>query len=328
GRIRRSVTAAREQAQASAADMETVRLSLHAELALDYFDLRSLDSQKQLLDETLVAYQKSLDLTQNRFDGGLASGAEVAQARTQLETTNVQDIEVGVQRAQYEHAIAVLIGTTPESFHIAVQPLNSQPPDIPVGLPSELLERRPDIAEAERSMAAANEQIGIARAAFFPTLLLTAAGGMEGGSFVNWFAWPSRFWALGPSTLETVFDAGRRRATQQSAQAGYDSAVATYRQNALTAFQQVEDNLSSLRILEKEAGAARAAVEAAQHSLDLSLARYRGGLVTYLEVATAQTILLQNERAEVDLQRRRMEASVLLIKALGGGWDASKLPKT
>jgi NodT family efflux transporter outer membrane factor (OMF) lipoprotein len=326
GRIHRSIAAAREETQATAADLETMRLSVHAELAVDYFELRSLDAQKQLLDRTLVAYQKALDLTQNRFDGGLSSRAEVAQARTQLETTRALDIGVGVDRAQFEHAIAVLTGRTPETLSLPAAALNSTPPVIPIGIPSILLERRPDIAASERRVAEANEQIGIAQAAFFPNLLLTATGGLQGETFVNWLTWPSRFWAVGPSMLQTIFDGGRRRAQANSATASYDETVANYQQAALSAFQQVEDNLSTLRILSEQAKAQRVAVEAAQQSLELSLNRYQGGLVTYLEVVSAQTITLQNESTEVDLLRRRMDASVLLIKALGGGWDVSKLP--
>jgi len=326
GRIRRSIAAAREETQATAADLASIRLSLHAEVAIDFFELRSLDAQKKLLDETLVAYQKALDLTQNRFDGGLSSGSEVAQARTQLETTRAQDIDVGVARAQFEHAIAVLVGRTPERFSLATAPLTTSPPVIPTGVPSQLLERRPDIAAAERRMAVANEQIGIARVAFFPALLLSAAGGFEGGSITNWLNWPSRFWAIGPTAVQTLFDAGRRRAVAEGAVAGYDETVASYRQTALTAFQEVEDNLSTLRVLAQETDVQHVAVQAAQRSLELSMNRYRGGLVTYLEVVTAQSTALTNERTEVDLLRRRMDASVLLIKALGGGWDISKLP--
>jgi NodT family efflux transporter outer membrane factor (OMF) lipoprotein len=326
GRIHRSVTAAREEAQASAADLETIRLSLHAELATDYFELRILDAQTRLLDETLAAYERALKLTENRYDGGLSSRAEVAQARTQFETARAQDIGVGVERATFEHAIAVLMGRTPESLRLEVAPLQALPPVIPVGIPSQLLERRPDVAAAERRAAEANEQIGIARAAFFPTLMLTATGGFEGGTPVNWLAWPSRFWSVGPQMLETIFDAGRRRAQSESAAAGYDQAVANYRQATLTAFQEVEDNLAALRVLEEQAKAERTAVEAAQQSLALSLNQYRGGLVTYLDVVTAQTIALQNQLTEVDILRRRMDASVLLIKALGGGWDVTKLP--
>lgn len=328
GRVRRSIAAAREAAQASAADIETIRLSLHAEMAIDYFELRSLDAEKKLLDDTLAAYQKALDLTQNRFDGGLSSRAEVAQAKTQLETTRAQDVGVGVARATYEHAIAVLAGRTPETLRLPFAPLATAPPVIPVGVPSQLLERRPDIASAERQAAAANEQVGIAHAAFFPTLLITAAGGLLGNRPTDWLAWPSRFWAVGPLAAETIFDAGRRRAVEQGAVSGYDEAVANYRQSALTAFQEVEDNLSTLRVLEEQAAAQKVAVDAAEQSLDLSMNRYKGGLVTYLEVVSAQSIALQDEFTLVDILRRRMDASVLLIKALGGGWDVSKLPKT
>jgi NodT family efflux transporter outer membrane factor (OMF) lipoprotein len=326
GRIRRSVTAAREEAQASAADLETIRLSVHAELAIDFFELRALDSEKHLLDETIGAYQRALELTQNRYNGGLSSKAEVAQARTQLETTRAQDIGVGVSRATYEHAIATLMGRNPEGLTLEPTPLNYVPPVIPVGIPAQLLERRPDIAAAERRTAEANEQIGIARAAFFPQLLLTATGGFLGKTPVDWLSWPSRFWAIGPTLAQTLFDAGRRRAGSESAAAAYDESVANYRQAALTAFQDVEDNLAMLRILEQQGHAQRVAVEAARQSLDLSMSRYKGGLVTYLEVITAQSIDLQNEYGDVDILRRRMDASVLLIKALGGGWDVSKLP--
>jgi NodT family efflux transporter outer membrane factor (OMF) lipoprotein len=328
GRVRRSIAAAREESQASAADLATLRLSLHAELALDYFEMRSLDAEKRLLDETLVAYQRALDLTQNRFNGGLTSRAEVAQARTQLETTRAQDIGLGVDRANFEHAIAVLAGRTPESLSLAQSPWNAAPPVIPTGIPSQLLERRPDIAASERRTAEANEQVGIARAAFFPQLLITATGGLLGGTPVNWLTWPSRFWAVGPAMAETIFDAGRRRAQSEAAVAAYDQAVAGYRENVLEAFQQVEDNLATLRILEEQAKAQEAAVGAARESLALSMNRYKGGLVTYLEVVTAQSIALQDEYNEVDILRRRLDATVLLIKALGGGWDTSKLPPT
>lgn len=327
GRVRRSITASREQFQASAADLENVKLELQTELAVDYFEARSLDAQKQLFDDTVVAYQKALQLTQNRYTGGVASKAEVAQAQTQLNQTEAQDIDIGVARAQFQHAIAVLIGKVPENYSLTTTPLKRQPPAIPVGVPSKLLERRPDIAAAERQVAAANEQIGIARSAFFPDLLISATGGLQSGSIVDWFTWPSRYWAVGPQVLETAFDAGRRRAQLETAEAGYDATVANYRQAALTAFQEVEDNLSSLRILEQESAKQREATAAAENSLQLSLNRYKGGLVTYLEVITAQSIALSNERTGVDLLRRRMEASVQLIKALGGGWDISKLPQ-
>jgi NodT family efflux transporter outer membrane factor (OMF) lipoprotein len=326
GRIRKQVEAAREEFQATAADLQSVRLSLHAELAYDYFELRSLDAQKKVLDDTVVAYQKALELTSNRYDGGLSPRSEVAQARTQLETARAQDIDTGVTRAQYEHAIAVLTGQPPESLALAPMPLQIQPPVIPPGIPSELLQRRPDIAAAERRVAEANAQIGIARTAYYPSLTISAAGGFQGGSLVNWLIWPSRFWAVGPSLSQTLFDGGRRRASSEAAVAAYDATVAGYRQTALNAFQEVEDNLAALRILSDEAKTQHAAVEAARESLALSTNRYKGGLVTYLEVITAQSIALGNERTEVDILRRRMDASVLLIKALGGGWNARDLP--
>ena len=326
GRVRRSIEAARAEAQATAADLETLRLSYHAELAYDYFELRSADAEQQLLDDTVVAYQKALELTENRFEGGVAAGAEVAQAKTQLEATRTQDTDLAVRRAQFEHALAVLIGKNPAEFSLAPKAV-VDPPAIPVGLPSQLLERRPDIAAAERRVEEANAQVGIAHAAFFPQILLGAVLGLEGQSVTDWLNWPSHFWAVGPSVLQTVFDGGRRRAQQQSAEFNYDATVATYRETALDAFQQVEDNLAALRVLEKETKTQRAAVAAAEQSLELSSNRYTGGLVTYLEVVTAQGTALANERMAVDILRRRMDASVLLIKALGGGWDSTKLPK-
>jgi NodT family efflux transporter outer membrane factor (OMF) lipoprotein len=262
-----------------------------------------------------------------RFEGGAAPKSDVAQAQTQLQTTVVQDTDISVQRAQFEHAIAILIGKPPEAFSLAASPLNLQPPEIAVGLPSQLLERRPDIAAAERRVAESNEQIGIARAAFFPTITLSASGGFQGNSIVNWFAWPSRFWAVGPSMLETAFDAGRRRATSQAALANYDATVASYRQVTLTALEQVEDNLAALHIQQQEAQQQQEATSAARESLQIFIERYIGGVDPYLQVLTAQTIALQNERNGVDILRRRMDASVLLIKALGGGWKVSQLPK-
>lgn len=326
GRIRHTVATAREQYQASAADLENVKLELQTELAVDYFEAHSLDAEKELLDNTVTAYQKALQLTQNRYNGGVASKVEVAQAQTQLDQTQAQDIDLGTARADFEHAIAVLIGKTPEEFKLPVLVLHAEPPAVPIGIPSQLLQRRPDIASYERQVAAANEQIGIARAAYFPDLVISATGGLQAGSIVNWFTWPSRFWSVGPQLLETVYDAGRRRAEVTSALAGYDIAVADYRQSALTAFQEVEDNLATLRILQDESAKQHEASLAAENSLQLSLNRYKGGLVTYLEVITAQSIALTNERTEVDILRRRMDATVELIKALGGGWDVTKLP--
>jgi NodT family efflux transporter outer membrane factor (OMF) lipoprotein len=327
GRIHRTIEASTASAQASAADLETARLSIHAELAVDYFALRGLDAQKELLDSTVVAYQKAFDLTTNRFNGGLAAKVEVAQAETQLETTQAQDIDVGVQRAQFEHAIAALVGQPASTFSIPVSPLNAPPPRIPAGVPSDLLQRRPDIAAAERRMAAANAEIGVAKTAFYPTLTLSAAAGLEGSAITDWFAWPSHLFAVGPVLAETLYDAGRRHAFTDQAWAAYDANVAAYRQNVLTAFQEVEDNLAGLRILDKESAKQSQAVRSAELSLTLSTNRYKGGLVTYLEVTTAQSAALNNERTAVDLLTRRMNSAVLLIKALGGGWDVSKLPQ-
>ena len=327
GRVHHTVDAAREGAQASAADLETIRLSLHAELAFDYFELRGLDAQKNLLDSTIVAYQKALDLTTNRYNGGLAAKSEVAQAETQLESTQAQAIDLDVQRAQFEHAVALLVGEPASTFSIPAAPVAGPPPIVPVGLPSELLERRPDIAAAERRVAAANSEIGVAQAAFYPTLLLSAAGGFEGSSITTWLSWPSRLFAVGPSLVETLYDAGRRRAVSDQALAAYDASVASYRENVLTAFQEVEDNLATLRTLDAESRKQDQAVQAAERSLALSTNRYKGGLVTYLEVITAQSAALSNERTAVDILTRRMSSSVLLIKALGGGWNASTLPQ-
>jgi len=326
GRVRRSVAAAREETQATAADYETAKLSLQAELAMDYFELRSADAQKQLLDDTVKAYTDNVQLTLNRFKGGVAPKADLAQAQTQLDTTRVQDTDVTVQRAQFEHAIAILIGKPPAEFSLAAAPFNYQPPSTPIGLPSELLQRRPDIAAAERRVAEANQQIGIARAAYFPTVTLGGTAGFSGSQGSNWFGWPSGFWAVGPALAQTLFDAGRRRTTSESAHANYDAAVATYRQTSLTAFQEVEDNVAALRILENETQQQQQAVASSQESLQLFTNRYKGGVDTYLQVITAQTIELANERNAIDILRRRLDASVLLIKALGGGWNVSKLP--
>jgi NodT family efflux transporter outer membrane factor (OMF) lipoprotein len=327
GRVRRTVASAREFAQASAADLETAKLSLEAELAFDYFELRSADTQKQILDNTVESYAEALRLTQNRYQGGAAPKSDVAQAETQLETAQVQDTDIGVQRSQHEHAISILIGKPPAAFSLQAAVADLRPPDIPVGVPADLLERRPDIAAAERRVAAASEQIGIARAAFFPTVMLSAVVGLEGTSITDWLNWPSRLWAVGPSAVQTLFDAGRRKATSEAAVAGFDAAAADYRESALAAFQQVEDNLAALRILEAEAGQQHRAVVSAQESLQLFINRYKGGVDTYLQVVISQTAALANERNETDIQRRRMDATVLLIKAVGGGWNVANLPK-
>jgi NodT family efflux transporter outer membrane factor (OMF) lipoprotein len=328
GRVRRTVSASREETQASAADLQTAGLSLHAELAVDYFELRSADAQKQLLDDTVKAYTDALQLTQNRFEGGAAPKSDVAQAKTQLEGAQVQDTDISVMRAQFEHAIATLIGKPPAEFNITPAPKTAlQLPVIPVGVPASLLERRPDIAAGERRVAEANDQIGIARAAFFPSLVIGATGGFTGTSITNWFDWPSRMWAVGGQMSQTIFDAGRRRAVSEGATANYDGTVASYRQTTLTAFQEVEDNLAALRILEKEAQQQREATASADESLQLFTNRYQGGVDNYLQVITAQTVLLTNQRNDIDIERRRMDASVLLVKAVGGGWDTSQLPK-
>jgi NodT family efflux transporter outer membrane factor (OMF) lipoprotein len=303
-----------------------VRLSYQALLAQDYFQLRAYDAQKQLLDATVAAYQKSLELTKNRYVGGVASQAEVAQAETQLKTTQAQAVDVGVQRARTEHAIALLVGETASTFSLPMTPLVVTPPDIPIGVPSELLERRPDIAAAERGMAAANAQIGVAEAAFFPTLTLSASGGFEGAEFTQWLTWPMRFWSVGVGISETVYDGGLRRAQTDYARAAYEARVAAYRQTVLTAFQTVEDNLAALRILQEEAQVQEEAVKAAQQSMTLTLNQYKAGLVSYLNVITTQTIALSNEIIEVQILGRRMTATVLLVEALGGGWNVAELP--
>jgi len=325
GRVRRTVEAARADAQATLADLESVRLSVHAELAVDYFQARELDAEAQLLDDTVASYMKQLELTDNRYKGGVASQVDVAQAQTQLETARAQAIDVREQRTQYEHAIAVLIGEPASTFSLPVAGLNATPPVIPPGLPSELLERRPDIAANERQMASANAGIGIAKAAYFPLFNLGPSAGFESTTIVNWLSSPSAFALVGASAVVTAFDAGRRRAASDQARAFYDQAVANYRQNVLTAYQEVEDNLAALRLLEDESNTETRAVAAAEHSLALSNNRYRGGVTTYLEVITAQAAALDNERTAVQISGRRMVDSVLLIKALGGGFDAASL---
>jgi NodT family efflux transporter outer membrane factor (OMF) lipoprotein len=326
GRVRHAVEAARADAQASAADLEAVRLSLHAELAFDYFEMRTLDAEEQLLLSNVTSFEKALELTQSRYNGGVASAVDVAQAQTQLENTRTQAIDVLVQRSQNEHAIATLIGQPAPMFTSPAAAWNAPPPDIPPGVPSDLLERRLDIAAAERRVAAANAQVGVARAAYFPIFTLTGSGGFESTAISTLIQGPSGFLTAGAAAAVTAFDGGRRRAVSDQARASYDESVANYRQTVLTAFQEVEDNLAALRILDDEARAQQAAVAAAEHSLELSTNRYKGGVVSYLEVTTAQSTALADERAAVDILRRRMTASVSLIKALGGGWNSANLP--
>ena len=326
GRIRNTVKSAAYGAQASAADLENTRLTLQADLAADYFQLRGQDALKQVLDSTVVAYRQSLDLTRALYETGIDSAEDVAQAETQLETAQAQDIALGVQRAQFEHAIAMLTGQPASTFSIPVEPLESTAPAIPFGVPAQLLERRPDIAAAERLVAQANAQIGIAKTAYFPTVTLSGAAGFESTSAATWLTWPARFFSIGPAAAETIFDAGLRGATVEQYRAQYDQTVANYRQTVLTAFQQVEDNLASLRILSGEIQHQETAVKSAERTLAIALDRYKVGLDPYLNVITAQTALLVNQQTEVNLRIQQMTASVGLIEALGGGWDVQQLP--
>src|SRR5438270_52188 len=325
GRIRRTVEQYRDQAQASAADLATVNLTMHADLALDYFQARTLDAEERLLNDTVRQYQEALDLNESLFNEGMASILNVQQAQTQLETTRAAAIDVGVLRAQYEHAAAVLVGKPPESFSLPPLPLTTPPPAIPAGLPSDLLERRPDIASGERMVAAANAQLGVATSAYYPLINLAATAGFESGSITTLFQGPGVLWSFGPSAVATIFDFGRRRAVSDQAKAAYNQAVANYRQTVLTGFQQVEDNLAALRVLEQEAQVQRAAVTDAQGALDTSMTLFRGGLTSYLTVTTAQSVLLTDQVTAVNILGRRMSGAVLLIQALGGGWDASAL---
>ncbi len=327
GRVRRTVRAARENAQASAADIVNVQLILQAELALDYFQMRGLDAQQSILDETVGADEKALQLTLQLFHAGLDSDLDVQQARTQLELTRAQDQDVAIARAQDEHAIAILIGEPPASLTIPARVVAYTPPSIPPGLPSQLLERRPDIAIAERQMASANEQIGIARSAYYPNFTISGIGGVESSRPGNWFTGPSTFWSMGLSAADTLVDWGQRHALNTMAQANYDGTVANYRQTVLTAYQEVEDNLIALHILERETQTQNLAVASAQQQMDLAMKLYTRGLDPYLNVIQAQSVVLSSELTSANLVTRRMTASVLLVKALGGGWDRSQLPK-
>jgi NodT family efflux transporter outer membrane factor (OMF) lipoprotein len=326
GQIRRTVEQARANAQASAADLANIELSLRSELAFDYFEMRGLDTQKQLLDDTVAADADYLQLTERRFKGGVVTDVDVAQAQTQLESVRAQDIDVGVARAQFEHAIATLIGVTPSSFSLPFMPLTLALTQIPTGVPSQLLERRPDIAGAERRTDAANAQIGIAISAYYPNVTLNGTGGFASANAGTWIQGPSALWSLGGSAIELLFDAGRRHALTDQAREAYDGQTALYRQSVLNAFQEVEDNLAALRILSDEATTQDAAVNASIRSLNLSTSRYKGGVTTYLEVLIAQTTQLTNQRTQADITTRQFAASVQLIKALGGGWDTSQLP--
>jgi NodT family efflux transporter outer membrane factor (OMF) lipoprotein len=325
GRVRNGVVASRADAAASAADLATARLSVQAELAGDYFQLRAVDAQRQILDDTVASYRESLNETAALYRAGIDSEEDVARAETQLNTTIAQATDLGAARASYEHAIAVLTGRAPAGFALAAAPFATRPPPVPVGLPSSLLERRPDIAAAERRAAAANAEIGVARSAYFPRLILGASGGWESAEASRWFDWPSRFWSLGPELAATLFDGGARRATTEQARAMFDESAANYRGTVLGAFQSVEDNLATLRVLEQETQEQRTAVDSSRHLLDLANTRFKTGIASYLNVITAQTALLSNREAEVQIQLRQMLSSVALVKALGGGWSREQL---
>jgi len=326
GSIRRSVTGNIALAQATEADLENARLLFQAELAQDYFQLHGIDGDADLLRTTVDSYNEYLTLTKNRYAAGVASDLDVAQAESQLYSTQSALIDLGEQRAQLEHAIAILVGKPPSDLSVPPVPLTMPPPQIPLGLPSDLLERRPDIASAERRVAAANEQIGIAMAAFYPVLSLSASAGLNASSLGKWFSWPSRFWSVGPGLSETLFDAGRRRAVVAQQQAAYDATVDGYRQSVLTALQQVEDNLAALRVLSDENDKLQQTIQSADRALNISNAQYRAGTTSYLTVITSQAALLSAQRSAIQLLSRRMTASVLLVEALGGGWNSSRLP--
>jgi NodT family efflux transporter outer membrane factor (OMF) lipoprotein len=322
GRVRNTVAAARATQQATAADLAVLDLGLHAELASDYFMLRSEDTRQRLLDQTVIEYGRALELTQNLFEGGAGVLADVDQARAQLETARTQAADMRLQRAQTEHAIAVLVGASPSAFRLDPQPLPLEvlPPAVDPGMPSALLERRPDIAAAERRVAAANAQIGVTRAAYFPVFSLTGTTGFESTASGNWITAPSRLWSIGPAAILTVFDGGLHRAQSEQAHAAYEEQVANYRNTVLAAYQEVEDNLAALRELALESSSEAAAVTATTGALEQAQYRYQGGIVTYLEVVTAQNASLAARLSAADIQLRRLVASVLLVKALGGGW--------
>jgi NodT family efflux transporter outer membrane factor (OMF) lipoprotein len=326
GRIRRTVEQARENAQASAADEANVALTLHAEMATDYFALRGLDSQTQLLTDTVTTLEHQLDLTKRLFAGGVDTEVDVVQAQTQLETVRAQLVDLGVARAQYEHAIGTLANDSLPSFSIRPSPLDLALPKVPLGVPSQLLERRPDIAESERLAAAANAQIGINIAAFYPAITLGGTGGFESTNPGTWIQGPSSLWSLGAQATELLFDAGQRHALTDVARHNYEAQADAYRNTVFQAFDDVEDQLAALRILEQEAATEQRAVDSARHSFDLSNTRYKGGVTSYLEVLTAEQTLLQDQVTAINIVSRQFAASVSLVRALGGGWDATQLP--
>jgi NodT family efflux transporter outer membrane factor (OMF) lipoprotein len=326
GKVRNTVRQAQYAAQVSAADLENERLTEQASLAEFFFEIRGQDMLQQIFNETVEADRKALELTQSRYDLGIDDKIAVVQAQTTLQSAEAGATNVGVARAQFEHAIAVLLGKAASDFTVPVKPMTAAPPPIPIGVPSELLERRPDVAAAERTMAEANATIGIAYAAYYPALNLTGQGGFQSSTLAHWLSWPSRFWSVGASLSETVFDAGLRRATVQQYRATYNADVASYRQTVLAAFQQVEDALAEVRILSKEVEQEQAAVESAQTFLKLEQARYDTGIDPYIDVLIAQTTVLSNQQTLNNLQVQRMTSAVALVQALGGGWDRSQLP--
>jgi NodT family efflux transporter outer membrane factor (OMF) lipoprotein len=326
GRLRRALESDQAAVQASAGDLAAARLSLQAQLATSYFQLRMLDTQRKLLEDTVQAFQKSLTLTENRYRAGVGARADVIQADTQLKSTLAQAIDIGVQRSQLEHSIALLVGVAPAEFSIPPQPSYvAELPVIPTGLPSALLERRPDVAAAERRVAAANAEVGVATAAFFPSLTLSGAFGFRSSGAAQWLSAPSRFWSLGPALAMALFDAGLRKAQTEQAVAAYDATVANYRQTALTSFKEVEDNLAAVRILEEESKLQADAVESARLSVQLTTNQYKAGTTSYLSVVQVQATWLANERTAVGIVGERLAATIALIKALGGGWRASDL---
>jgi len=325
GGIRRNIESGEANWQASAAQLELARLSAQSTLAVDYFAVRIADAQRDILEQTVAAFAETLQLTKNRYAAGVAAKADVVQAEVQWKSTQAQLVDVGVARAQFEHAIAVLVGEAAPTFSIPRAPIVATMPEIPVGVPSELLERRPDIAAAERTVAAANAQIGVAKAAFFPTLTLSASGGYRSTTVADWLTSPSQFWSIGAALAQAVFDGGLRLAVSEQAKATYDGQVAQYRQTVLTAFQQVEDNLAALRLLAEEAQLLDEAVKGARQSVELTTNQYKAGIVSYINVIAAQTIALNNESNAVNVLGRRYAASVMLVQALGGGWDARSL---
>jgi len=325
-KVRNTVRANQYSAQLSAADLEIERLTEQASLAEYFFEIRGQDALQQLLNDTVAADKKAVDSERTRYETGVDDQISLVEAQTTLDNAQSQAINIGIARAQYEHAIAMLVGKQASTFSIPVRPITTAPPPIPVGLPSQLLERRPDVAAAERNMAAANAQIGVAYAAYYPALTLSASGGVESSALKNLLEWPSRFWSVGPSISETVYDGGLRRATVNQHIAAYNADLAAYRQSVLTAFQQVEDYLAAVRILSQQILRQQGAVDSAQTFLKLETARYDTGIDPYIDVVTAQTTLLSNQQSLATLHTEEMTASVELIQALGGGWDRSQLP--